>query len=212
MNSADPPQPIRGGLGATDPGPRTYVYEKLNPDLYAPPGTDDGDVPNAAWPLGLSRNRLGSEKGAGWARQQNIENLPAAKQMAGVDMRLGPFAYRELHWHTASEWSLILKGCVRLSAIDEDGKTFIDDVCAGDVWFFPAGIPHSIQAHENGTEFLLVFDDGNFSEDATFLVSETFLRNPIKVMSKDLQTDPSAFDNLPQDELYECLGPPAGAL
>lgn len=39
-----------------------------------------------------------------------------------------------------------------------------------------AGIPHSIQAlsGENGTgcEFLLVFDDGSFSEDETFLVTD----------------------------------------
>jgi quercetin dioxygenase-like cupin family protein len=34
-----------------------------------------------------------------------------------------------------------------------------------DVWFFPPGVPHYIQGLENGTEFLLVFDDGDFSED-----------------------------------------------
>ncbi len=68
----------------------TFDYEKLNPDLYAPPATDTGDVTNAVWPLGLSHNRLGSQPGAGWARQQNTEVLPAAKAMAGVDMRLAP--------------------------------------------------------------------------------------------------------------------------
>ena len=77
----------------------TFDYERLNPDLFAPPGTDSGDVPNFMWPLGLSHNRLGSQPGAGWARQQNTAVLPAAKAMAGVDMRLGPNAYRELHWH-----------------------------------------------------------------------------------------------------------------
>jgi hypothetical protein len=84
------PQPIRGELGSTDPGPRTYEYEKLNPDLYAPPGTDAGDVPNAMWPLGLSHNRPGTGKQSGWARQQNAAVLPAATAMAGVDMRLAP--------------------------------------------------------------------------------------------------------------------------
>jgi len=71
-------------------------------DIFAPPGTDTGDVPNAMWPLGLSHNRAGSDKGAGWARQQNTEVLPNAKAMAGVDMRLSPGAYRELHWHTGT--------------------------------------------------------------------------------------------------------------
>jgi hypothetical protein len=102
--SPNGPQPIRGGLGGTDPGPRTYEYEKLNPDLFAPPGTDSGDVPNAMWPLGLSHNRAGIGKESGWARQQNVEVLPVAKEMAGVDMRLAPNAYRELHWHTSAEW------------------------------------------------------------------------------------------------------------
>jgi hypothetical protein len=98
------PQPERGGFGSTDPGPRTYEYERLNPDLFAPPGTDSGDVPNAMWPFGLSHNRLGTDKGAGWSRQQNIDVLPIADSMAGVDMRLAPHAYRELHWHTSAEW------------------------------------------------------------------------------------------------------------
>jgi oxalate decarboxylase family bicupin protein len=126
-------------------------------------------------------------------------------------MRLAPHAYRELHWHTANEWSLVLKGGVRLASMNEEGKTFIDDLTAGDVWFFPAGVPHSIQALDEGVEFLLVFDDGSFSEDGTFLVSEMFLRNPKEVLSKNLQTPVSAFDNLPSDELYIFPGTPAPA-
>jgi hypothetical protein len=95
------PQPLRGTQGATDPGPRTLSYDKLNPDLLAPPGTDSESVANPKWPMGLSHNRLGLN-GAGWARQENIQNLPVATAMAGVDMRLAPWAYRELHWHTVS--------------------------------------------------------------------------------------------------------------
>ena len=60
--------------------------------------------------------------------------------MAGVDMRLALHAYRELHWHTANEWALMLKGSVRLAAVDDSGQNFIDDIAAGDVWFFPAGV------------------------------------------------------------------------
>ncbi|KAK3686201.1 RmlC-like cupin domain-containing protein [Podospora appendiculata] len=209
FNSANPPQPIRGDNGATDPGPRTFDYEKLNPDLYAPPGTDSGSFPSLMWNMGLSHNRPGSQKGAGWARQQNTDVLPIAKAMAGVDMRLAPNAYRELHWHTAGEWALMLKGCVRVAAINDEGQSFIDDVCAGDVWFFPPGDPHSIQAFDEGAEFLLVFDDGNFNEDGTFLVSELFIRNPIEVLSKDLHADVSAFDNLPTGQLYIFNGTPA---
>ena len=221
FDSVENPQPLRGGFGTQDPGPRkfilidlfspvlksigTYAYDKLNPDLFAPPGTDSGSVPQAMWPLGLSHNRPGVDKGSGWARQQNVHDLPSATGMAGVDMRLAPYAYRELHWHTANEWSLILKGCVRLAAVNADGQTFTDDVCAGDVWFFPTGVPHSIQALDEGSEFLLVFDQGDFSEDGTFLASELFLRNPQEVLSKNLQAPISAFENLPTSQLYVSL-------
>jgi oxalate decarboxylase family bicupin protein len=99
----------------------------------------------------------------------------------------------------------MLKGSVRLSAINEKGESFIDDISAGDVWYFPAGVPHSIQALEEGCEFLLVFDQGDFTEYGTFLATEMFLRNP------NLQTPVSAFDNLPSDQLYIFDGTPAPA-
>src|SRR5258705_13077345 len=41
-----------------------------------------------------------------------------------------------------------LDGRARLTAIDQDGRTFIDDVGVGDLWYFPAGFPHSIQGLE----------------------------------------------------------------
>lgn len=43
------------------------------------------------------------------------------------------------------------------------------------------GIPHSIQALDGGVEFLLVFDDGAFSEDNTFLASQVFAHHPVSL-------------------------------
>ncbi|KAI6378476.1 hypothetical protein MCOR32_004726 [Pyricularia oryzae] len=209
FNSVEVPQPIRGSRGSTDPGPRTYEYERLNPDLFAPPTSDKGDVPNSQWPMSLSHNKLGSGKNSGWARQQNTAVLPVATAMAGVDMRLEPGAYRELHWHTSGEWALVLKGGVRVAAMNEDGQSFVDDVTAGDVWFFPPGIPHSLQALDEGCEFLLVFDEGDFSEDATFLATETMMRNPESVIAKNFEVDISALKDLPTEELFIFNGTPA---
>ncbi|KAK6440022.1 hypothetical protein LTR95_003755 [Oleoguttula sp. CCFEE 5521] len=138
----------------------------------------------------------------------NIDALPIATAMAGVDMRLSPNAYREMHWHKANEWSIILNGSVRLNSMNEAGETFVDHLQAGDVWFFPAGIPHSIQASEAGVEFRLVFDSGDFSEDGTNLLSETFERNPKAVLAKDLRVDTSAFDKILDGELYIFDGTP----
>lgn len=101
--------------------------------------------------------------------------------------------------------ALVLKGSVRVAAINEDGASFIDDVTAGDVWFFPAGVPHSLQALHEGAEFLLVFNSGTFSEDETFLATEMILRSPKEVWAKNLQVDVSALDNIPQDQKYVSL-------
>jgi len=198
----DNPQPIRAQRGGTAAFNRNLELERQRPDLMAPPTTDHGGVDNALWPMGLSHSKLGHDGRAGWSRQQNVDNIPSATDFAGVDMRLEQGAYRELHWHKASEWALILSGAARIQAVDSEGRTFIDDVGAGDVWFFPSGIPHSIQGLEGGVEFMLVFDDGEFSEDNTFLVSETFAFNPKEVLAKNFATDESAFDNIPAGELF----------
>jgi len=195
------PQPVRGTKGGTDPGPRNSVYDQINSDKLAPPGTDHGQTINAQWPMGLSHAKLGLSS-AGWSRQENTQVMPDATKMAGVDMRLEAGAYRELHWHVAGEWALMLNGTARISAIDENGHSFIDDVSKGDVWFFPPGVPHSIQALEGGCEFMLVFDDGTFSEDNTFLVSEIMAHNPLSVLSKNLDVPVSAFKDIPAGELF----------
>ncbi|KAH7371318.1 oxalate decarboxylase-like protein [Cadophora sp. MPI-SDFR-AT-0126] len=202
------PQPFRGSKGGLDPGPRTLGYDRLNPDKLAPPGTDSGSVANAEWPMGLSHVKMGRDK-AGWSREQNVEVLPEATAMAGVNMRLEPNAYRELHWHSSAEWAYVMNGTVRIQTVNEAGETFVDDLSAGDVWFFPAGVPHSLQALGGGTEFLLIFDDGSFSEDSTFLISEVFAHNPKEVLSKNFALPISAWDNIPSGELFIFPGTPA---
>lgn len=88
-------------------------------------------------------------------------------------MRLDEGVIRELHWHKEAEWAYVLDGEVRVTAIDYEGGNFIDDLKKGDLWYFPSGVPHSLQGMgENGTEFLLVFDDGGFSEESTFILTD----------------------------------------
>jgi oxalate decarboxylase len=58
---------------------------------------------------------------------------------------LKPGAIRELHWHKEAEWAYMLAGSARITAVDPQGRNFIDDINEGDLWNFPAGIPHSIQ-------------------------------------------------------------------
>ncbi|MCW3012941.1 MAG: oxalate decarboxylase [Solirubrobacterales bacterium] len=193
------PQPIRGTEGATILGPRNVPLERANPDLLAPPRTDHGTVPNLKFSYAAAHNRVLS---GGWAREVTARELPIATELAGVNMRLKPGGIRELHWHKEAEWAYMLAGRARITAIDAGGRNFIDDVGEGDLWNFPAGIPHSIQGLEEGCEFLLVFDDGNFSENATFLLTEWFERTPREVLAKNFGLPQKAFAALPRDVDY----------
>ena len=204
------PQPVRGGDGASLLGPRNAGVSGQNPNLFAPPATDKGLVPNLKWPFALSHNRL---EDGGWARETTVRELPASKSMAGVNMRLASGAVREMHWHKESEWSYVLAGRARITAVDGDGCTFADDVEAGDLWFFPSGIPHSIQGlGPDGCEFLLVFDSGDFSENSTFLLTDWLAHTPKEVLAKNFGWPESAFDGVPQEELYIFEAPLPGSL
>jgi oxalate decarboxylase len=115
----------------------------------------------------------------GWARQTTVRELPISTTIAGGNMRLKAGAIREMHWHKEAEWAFMLKGRARVTAVDQNLRTYQDDVGEGEGWNFPAGIPHSIQGlAEDGCEFLLVFDNGNFSEDETFLLTDWLAHTP----------------------------------
>jgi oxalate decarboxylase len=43
-----------------------------------------------------------------------VRELPVSKTLAGVNMRLTPGGVRELHWHTAGEWAIMLYGSARI--------------------------------------------------------------------------------------------------
>lgn len=207
---SETPEAIRGTLGATVIGPQNVELDRQSPDFLAPPSTDNGGVDNAKWPFSLSHNRLQT---GGWARQQNVGVMPLADQMAGVNMRLELGAIRELHWHATAEWGYVFKGTVRVTAVNADGQNYEADTNPGDVWYFPPGIPHSLQAvndtsgTKDGAEFLLVFDDGTFSEDDTFLLTDWVAHIPKEVLAKNFHTDISAFSNIPAKQLYIFPGP-----
>lgn len=70
------PQPIRGGNGATDPGPRNKEIYRQNSELLSRPDTDHGDLPNAKWPMSLSSARSGTGgDNPELARQDNVDEV-----------------------------------------------------------------------------------------------------------------------------------------
>jgi len=185
----------------SDPGPGNPALDAQNPDSMWPPGTDSKSlIPPFKYPFSLANKRVYE---GGWSREVTVRELPVSKSMAGVNMRLTAGGVRELHWHTAAEWAIILYGTARITAIDADGKSFVADTKQNDLWYFPSGIPHSIQGLEpDGAEFLLVFDDGDFSESETVLLSDTMAHLPPEVLAKNFGVAEMALQKIPKQELF----------
>ena len=186
---------------SSDPGQENIPLLDENPNSNMPPPTDHGDVGPIWYSFDLAHKRI--EEG-GWTHQVTQRVLPSSTDITGVNMRLTRGSFRELHWHTADEWAMMLYGNARVTCLNPDGTIFIDDVTKGDLWYFPAGFPHSIQGlgPEDGCEFLLVFDQGMFSEDDTFLISEWVAHTPPGILTKNSNLDKSAIAKLPTDQLY----------
>ncbi|WGV94767.1 oxalate decarboxylase [Bacillus stercoris] len=195
----DIPQPIRGDKGATVKIPRNIERDRQNPDMLVPPETDHGTVSNMKFSFSDTHNRL--EKG-GYAREVTVRELPISENLASVNMRLKPGAIRELHWHKEAEWAYMIYGSARVTIVDEKGRSFIDDVSEGDLWYFPSGLPHSIQALDEGAEFLLVFDDGSFSENSTFQLTDWLAHTPKEVIAANFGVTKEEIANLPGKEKY----------
>ncbi|CAE6479373.1 unnamed protein product [Rhizoctonia solani] len=183
------PEPERGSTGANILGPQNIPLERAK-----------------SYNTGA---QILKHYDGGWARQQNDDasehDMPLATTMAGVNMRLDAGGIREMHWHLTAEWGYVMDGSCRVNAIDPQGRNYLSDVYPGDLWYFPRGIPHSIQGLNDtaqGCEFLLVLDDGSFSEDSTFLLTDWMAHVPKEVLAKNFRVNASAFDHIPDRQLW----------
>src|SRR6266511_3465275 len=192
---------MAGDRSRSDPGPGNPALDAQNLDSMWPPSTDSKSlVPTFKYPFSLANKRVYE---GGWSREITVRELPISKSMAGVNMRLTAGGVRELHWHTAGEWAIMLYGTARITAIDADGKSFVADVKKNDLWFFPSGIPHSIQClNPDVCEFMLVFEDGEFSESETVLLSDAMAHLAPEVLSKNFGVGEQALKNVPKEELF----------
>ena len=198
----------RDGAGAIDSGPRNVMRDIQNPNMLVPPITDAGLVPNLKFSFSDTSMIL---KQGGWSREITARELPVSTTIAGVNMSLTAGGVRELHWHKEAEWAYMLLGRARITAVDQNGRNFIADVGPGDLWYFPPGIPHSIQGLEH-CEFLLVFDDGHFSDLSTLAISDWFAHTPKEVLSANFGVPESAFRSIPSHQVYIYQGEVPGSL
>jgi oxalate decarboxylase len=144
----------------------------------------------------------------GSAKEATVKQLPISKGLAGVSMRLKVGGLRELHWHAnAAEWAFMIKGRVRSTVIGPDGYSETNDFEPGDVWYFPRGHGHALQCLGNEeSHFILIFDNGAFSEYGTFSITDWLGHTPPEVLAKSLGLPAPAFAKFPKDELYIVQG------
>jgi oxalate decarboxylase len=118
-------------------------------------------------------------------------------------MRLSAGGIRELHWHQQAEWAVMTDGKCRVTVIDGDGRPAVRDVSQGDLWYFPPGLPHSLQGlGPSGAEFTLVFDNGRASEFNTLMLTDWIAHTPPEILAENFSLPVSAFKNIPVDNLW----------
>jgi oxalate decarboxylase len=89
----------------------------------------------------------------------------------------------------------------------------VQDVGEGDLWFFPAGRPHSLQGlGPQGCEFLIVFDNGHASEFNTLLVTDWLAHTPPEVLALNFGVPAETFKSIPLHNLWIFHGKEPGAL
>jgi oxalate decarboxylase len=212
----NPDEPPQGAINAkgpgnlTDPGPQNPVLGGQFPSAQAAPATDVGGMPLTWASFNNAPKRI---QNGGWARQVTVDDFAVSKEISGVNMRLTAGGIRELHWHQAAEWAIMTYGNCRITVLDTQGRPYVADVKAGDLWYFPPGAPHSLQGlGPDGCEFVICFDDGHADEFNTLLVTDWFAHTPPEVLAKNFGVPADSFAKIPLHNLWIFQGTVPGDL
>jgi oxalate decarboxylase len=211
----NPDEPPEGAINAkspgslTDPGPQNQTLGSQFPAAQSPPATDVGDLPQFWASFNNASKRI---QNGGWARQVTQADFAISDTISGVNMRLASGGIRELHWHLAAEWAYMTYGNCRVTVLDDKGRAYVQDVKEGDLWYFPAGFPHSLQGlAPDGCEFIICFDNGKASEFNTTLVTDWFAHTPPEILAENFGVPVKAFSKIPLHNLWIFQGQlPAG--
>ena len=213
----NPDLPPQGALNVrgnpqslTDPGPRNPPLAGQFPSFQSPPATDVGDMPLCWASFNNAPRRI---QNGGWAREVTQADFAISDTISGVNMRLTAGGIRELHWHQQAEWAIMLTGKCRITTLDEVGRPSVEDVAAGDLWYFPPGLPHSLQGlGPDGAEFLLAFDNGHSSEFNTLLLTDWTAHTPPEILAANFGVPADVFRNIPLQNLWIFQGTEPGPL
>ena len=213
----NPDLPQEGLVNVTDDpastvmtGPQNPVITGQFPNQLDAPATDISTQPFFWSSFNISPRRV--QRG-GWARELTQSDFAISDEIAGVNMYLEAGGIRELHWHQTAEWALMTRGGCRITTLSRQGLPSVEDVFEGDLWFFPAGLPHSLQGlGPDGAEFVLAFDDGQQSESNTLLLTDWFAHTPPEVLAKNFGVAQEVFADIPLHNLWIFPGEVPGDL
>ena len=212
----NPDEPPQGAINAknpaslTDHGPSNPAIASQFPSAQSPPPTDVGDMPMFWASFNNAPKRI---QNGGWARQVTQADFAISDTISGVDMRLTAGGIREMHWHLAAEWGFMSYGNCRVTILDELGRANVADVKEGDLWYFPAGLPHSLQGlGPDGCEFILAFDDGKATEYNTLLLTDWLAHTPPDILAENFGVPADTFAKIPLHQLWIFQGKLPGAL
>jgi oxalate decarboxylase len=212
----NPDRPPEGEVNAksltsrTDPGPQNPAIANQFPSFQNPPATDVNGMPLFWASFNNAHKRF---QDGGWAREVTQDDFAISEDISGVNMRLSANGIREMHWHQQAEWAIMVDGKCRITILDEQGRAQVADVKTGDLWYFPPGLPHSLQGlGPSGAEFVLAFDNGHASEFNTLLVTDWIAHTPPDVLAKNFNVPVDVFKNIPLDNLWIFQGNDPGPL
>jgi oxalate decarboxylase len=212
-NPDAPPQGATNAINPrslSDPGPQNPVLGSQFPSAQSPPPTDVGSM-SQFW--ASFNNAPRRTQNGGWARQVTQADFAISETISGVNMRLTAGGVRELHWHLAAEWAYMTYGSCRITILDEAGRTYVADVREGDLWYFPPGLPHSLQGlGPDGCEFIICFDDGKATEFNTLLVTDWLAHTPPEILAENFGVPAETFSKIPLHDLYIFQGKMPGDL
>jgi len=196
--------------GLTNPGPQNPAIAGQFPDFQNPPATDVDGMPLFWASFNDAHMRI---QNGGWARQVTQVDFEVSETISGVNMRLSRGGIREMHWHQQAEWAIVTNGICRITVLDELGRPQVADVREGGLWYFPPGLPHSLQGvGADGAEFVLAFDNGKSSEFNTLLVTDWLAHTPPEVLAKNFGQPQDVFRNIPLENLWIFQGSDPGPL
>jgi oxalate decarboxylase len=212
----NPDNPAQGRINAhtpsslSEPGPQNPALAGQFPSFQNPPPTDVDGMPLFWASFNNAHKRI---QNGGWARELTQADFAISEDISGVNMRLSAGGIRELHWHQQAEWAVMVSGKCRVTTLDGQGRASVEDVSAGDIWYFPAGMPHSLQGlGPDGAEFVLAFDNGHSSEFNTLMLTDWMAHTPPEVLAANFQVPVDTFKNIPLTNLWIFQGEVPGAL